>query len=70
MDAHHGALWSLCLAPDQVPQTPAAFTLDRPETEFQNKCNFLQRGLVTGGADKTVKFWDFELVKDQHLSHK
>ncbi|KAG9349697.1 hypothetical protein JZ751_028145, partial [Albula glossodonta] len=23
-----------------------------------------QRGIVTGGADKTVKFWDFELVKD------
>uniref|UniRef100_A0A3B3QTV1 WD repeat domain 3 n=1 Tax=Paramormyrops kingsleyae TaxID=1676925 RepID=A0A3B3QTV1_9TELE len=24
-----------------------------------------QRGIVTGGADKTVKFWDFELIKDQ-----
>ncbi|KAL7881715.1 hypothetical protein AOLI_G00085630 [Acnodon oligacanthus] len=23
-----------------------------------------QRGIVTGGADKTVKFWDFELIKD------
>ncbi|XP_028846956.1 WD repeat-containing protein 3 [Denticeps clupeoides] len=39
-DAHTGALWSMCLSPDQ-------------------------RGIVTGGADKTVKFWDFELVKDQ-----
>uniref|UniRef100_A0A8C1QXA8 WD repeat domain 3 n=1 Tax=Cyprinus carpio TaxID=7962 RepID=A0A8C1QXA8_CYPCA len=39
-DAHAGALWSMCLAPDQ-------------------------RGIVTGGADKTVKFWDFELIKDQ-----
>uniref|UniRef100_A0A8C1TNB7 WD repeat domain 3 n=1 Tax=Cyprinus carpio TaxID=7962 RepID=A0A8C1TNB7_CYPCA len=39
-DAHVGALWSMCLAPDQ-------------------------RGIVTGGADKTVKFWDFELIKDQ-----
>lgn len=26
-----------------------------------------QRGIVTGGADKTVKFWDFELVKDKEL---
>lgn len=39
-DAHEGALWSMCLSPDQ-------------------------RGIVTGGADKTVKFWDFELIKDQ-----
>uniref|UniRef100_A0A8C2FG47 WD repeat-containing protein 3 n=1 Tax=Cyprinus carpio TaxID=7962 RepID=A0A8C2FG47_CYPCA len=39
-DAHAGALWSMCLSPDQ-------------------------RGIVTGGADKTVKFWDFELIKDQ-----
>ncbi|XP_066542654.1 WD repeat-containing protein 3 [Hoplias malabaricus] len=23
-----------------------------------------QRGIVSGGADKTVKFWDFELIKD------
>ncbi|XP_076850458.1 WD repeat-containing protein 3 [Brachyhypopomus gauderio] len=37
--AHQGALWSVCLSPDQ-------------------------RGIVTGGADKTVKFWDFELIKD------
>ncbi|CAG5865329.1 unnamed protein product [Menidia menidia] len=27
-------------------------------------------GIVTGGADKTVKFWDFELVKDQDTSQK
>ncbi|XP_052004998.1 WD repeat-containing protein 3 [Xyrauchen texanus] len=39
-DAHGGALWSMCLSPDQ-------------------------RGIVTGGADKTVKFWDFELIKDE-----
>uniref|UniRef100_A0A673KY76 WD repeat-containing protein 3 n=1 Tax=Sinocyclocheilus rhinocerous TaxID=307959 RepID=A0A673KY76_9TELE len=39
-DAHDGALWSMCLSPDQ-------------------------RGIVTGGADKTVKFWDFELIKDR-----
>lgn len=39
-DAHEGALWSMCLSPDQ-------------------------RGIVTGGADKTVKFWDFELIKDE-----
>ncbi|XP_069035330.1 WD repeat-containing protein 3 [Lepisosteus oculatus] len=39
-DAHNGALWSICLCPDQ-------------------------RGIVTGGADKTVKFWQFELVKDK-----
>lgn len=45
VDAHHGALWSLCLAPDQ-------------------------RGIVTGGADKTVKFWDFELIKDEGASQK
>ncbi|CAI9538088.1 unnamed protein product [Staurois parvus] len=37
--AHDGALWSICLSPDQ-------------------------RGFVTGGADKTVKFWEFELVND------
>ncbi|KAM9802313.1 WD repeat-containing protein 3 [Syngnathus typhle] len=45
LDAHAGALWSLCLAPDQ-------------------------RGVVTGGADKKVKLWDFELVKDEASGHK
>ncbi|KAM4608896.1 WD repeat-containing protein 3 [Polymixia lowei] len=45
VEAHDGALWSLCLAPDQ-------------------------RGIVTGGADKAVKFWEFELVKDQESSLK
>lgn len=25
-----------------------------------------QRGIVSGGADKMVKFWDFELVKDEN----
>ncbi|XP_056145530.1 WD repeat-containing protein 3 [Lampris incognitus] len=45
VDAHNGALWSLCLAPDQ-------------------------RSIVTGGADKTVKFWDFELVRDQEAGQK
>ncbi|TSV41637.1 WD repeat-containing protein 3 [Bagarius yarrelli] len=39
VEAHQGALWSVCLSPDQ-------------------------RGIVTGGADKMVKFWDFELIKD------
>ncbi|KAM4873146.1 WD repeat-containing protein 3 [Thomomys bottae] len=29
-----------------------------------------QRGFVTGGADKSVKFWDFELVKDENSSQK
>ncbi len=28
-------------------------------------CVLMQRGIVTGGADKTVKFWDFELIKDE-----
>lgn len=45
VDAHDGALWSICLAPDQ-------------------------RGIVTGGADKTAKFWDFELIKDQGTTQK
>ncbi|XP_061547569.1 WD repeat-containing protein 3 [Phycodurus eques] len=45
VNGHDGALWSMCLAPDQ-------------------------RGLVTGGADKTVKLWDFELVKDEASGHK
>ncbi|KAM6970210.1 WD repeat-containing protein 3 [Aplochiton taeniatus] len=45
IDAHNGALWSLCLAPDQ-------------------------RGIVTGGADKTVKFWEFELIKDEGSDQK
>ncbi|KAG7240373.1 hypothetical protein INR49_026944 [Caranx melampygus] len=45
VDAHDGALWSLCLAPDQ-------------------------RGIVTGSADKTVKFWEFELIKDQGSGQK
>lgn len=31
---------------------------------------FLQRGIVTGGADKSVKFWDFELIKDQGTGQK
>ncbi|VTJ76375.1 Hypothetical predicted protein [Marmota monax] len=45
IDAHDGALWSMCLSPDQ-------------------------RGFVTGGADKSVKFWDFELVKDEKSTQK
>ncbi|KAI3355690.1 hypothetical protein L3Q82_004283 [Scortum barcoo] len=45
VDAHDGAVWSLCLAPDQ-------------------------RGIVTGSADKTVKFWEFELIKDQGTTQK
>uniref|UniRef100_A0A3Q1EKS2 WD repeat-containing protein 3 n=1 Tax=Acanthochromis polyacanthus TaxID=80966 RepID=A0A3Q1EKS2_9TELE len=45
VDAHDGALWSLCLAPDQ-------------------------RGIVSGSADKTVKFWDFELIKDKESGQK
>ncbi|CAF93718.1 unnamed protein product, partial [Tetraodon nigroviridis] len=39
-------------------------------TESQIKRGLRQRGLVTGSADKTVKFWDFELVKDQDAGHK
>ncbi|XP_035031091.1 WD repeat-containing protein 3 [Hippoglossus stenolepis] len=29
-----------------------------------------QRGIVTGSADKTVKFWEFELIKDQGSEQK
>lgn len=29
-----------------------------------------QRGVVTGGADKCVKFWEFELVKDESSIQK
>uniref|UniRef100_A0A8C5A0D7 WD repeat domain 3 n=1 Tax=Gadus morhua TaxID=8049 RepID=A0A8C5A0D7_GADMO len=29
-----------------------------------------QRGIVTGGADKTVRFWDFELVKGEESEQK
>ncbi|XP_077202007.1 WD repeat-containing protein 3 isoform X1 [Paroedura picta] len=29
-----------------------------------------QRGFVTGGADKCVKFWEFELVKDEKTLQK
>ncbi|XP_004714929.1 WD repeat-containing protein 3 [Echinops telfairi] len=29
-----------------------------------------QRGFVTGSADKSVKFWDFELVKDKNSTQK
>ncbi|PWA15611.1 hypothetical protein CCH79_00018459, partial [Gambusia affinis] len=45
VDAHSGAVWSLCLAPDQ-------------------------RGVISGSADKTVKFWEFELVKDKGTEQK
>uniref|UniRef100_A0A3P8XNQ5 WD repeat-containing protein 3 n=1 Tax=Esox lucius TaxID=8010 RepID=A0A3P8XNQ5_ESOLU len=45
VDAHSGALWSLCLSPDQ-------------------------RGIVTGAADKTVKTWEFELIKDGETAQK
>uniref|UniRef100_A0A3Q3BAL7 WD repeat-containing protein 3 n=1 Tax=Kryptolebias marmoratus TaxID=37003 RepID=A0A3Q3BAL7_KRYMA len=44
-EAHDGALWSMCLAPDQ-------------------------RGVITGSADKTVKFWEFELIKDKGTNQK
>uniref|UniRef100_A0A3B3CFR4 WD repeat domain 3 n=1 Tax=Oryzias melastigma TaxID=30732 RepID=A0A3B3CFR4_ORYME len=29
-----------------------------------------KRGIVTGAADKTVKFWEFELIKDQSTAQK
>ncbi|KAL4609161.1 WD repeat-containing protein 3 [Arapaima gigas] len=29
-----------------------------------------QRGIVTGGADKTIKFWEFELIKDEESGSK
>ncbi|XP_063150707.1 WD repeat-containing protein 3 [Candoia aspera] len=29
-----------------------------------------QRGFVTGGADKSVKFWEFQLVKDENSIQK
>uniref|UniRef100_A0A3Q2D293 WD repeat-containing protein 3 n=1 Tax=Cyprinodon variegatus TaxID=28743 RepID=A0A3Q2D293_CYPVA len=45
VDAHSGAVWTLCLAPDQ-------------------------RGIISGSADKTVKFWEFELIKDPETSQK
>ncbi|XP_069011169.1 WD repeat-containing protein 3 [Embiotoca jacksoni] len=45
VDAHNGAVWSLCLAPDQ-------------------------RGIISGSADKKVKFWEFELIKDQMTGQK
>ncbi|XP_014020285.2 WD repeat-containing protein 3 [Salmo salar] len=45
VDAHNGALWSLCLSPDQ-------------------------RGIVTGGTDKRVKFWEFELIMDKDAAQK
>ncbi|XP_062984992.1 WD repeat-containing protein 3 isoform X2 [Elgaria multicarinata webbii] len=45
LDAHDGALWSMCLSSDQ-------------------------RGFVTGGADKCVKFWEFQLVKDEKSIQK
>lgn len=32
-------------------------------------CNF-QRGCVTGGGDKTVKFWQFELITDEKSEAK
>lgn len=40
-EAHEGAVWSICLAPDK-------------------------RGFVTGSADKTLKFWEFELVSSEN----
>ncbi|XP_014852216.1 PREDICTED: WD repeat-containing protein 3 [Poecilia mexicana] len=45
VDAHSGAVWSLCVAPDQ-------------------------RGIISGSADKTVKFWEFELVRDKETDQK
>ncbi|XP_007442808.2 WD repeat-containing protein 3 isoform X2 [Python bivittatus] len=32
--------------------------------------SFDQRGFVTGGADKSVKFWEFQLVKDKNSVQK
>jgi len=43
IDAHEGAVWSICLAPNQ-------------------------RSLTSGSADKSVKFWDLELISDEQYS--
>lgn len=45
IEAHSGALWSLCSSPDK-------------------------RGIITGGADHTVKFWNFELVTPSNGSSR
>ena len=49
------AVWSLCLQPDKVHMSilSVCFVLFLP-----------QRGFVSGSADHTVKFWEFELVSD------
>lgn len=72
VDAHDGALWSLCLAPDQVclPHPAASCGGRAAFTDHRSVVLSLQRGIVTGSADKTVKFWDFELMKDQKSEQK
>uniref|UniRef100_A0A8C3KUZ2 WD repeat domain 3 n=1 Tax=Chrysolophus pictus TaxID=9089 RepID=A0A8C3KUZ2_CHRPC len=44
--------------------------LNHPCGTFLCYCSLFCRGFVTGGADKCVKFWDFELVKDESSIQK
>ena len=36
--------------------------------EYEAELFLLQRSVVSGSADKNVKFWDFELVTDKDYS--
>ena len=55
------AVWSLCLQPDKVSK-------DVDHVRLWDIQLFIkwQRGFVTGSADHTVKFWEFELVTDDN----
>lgn len=60
--AHLAELWSICLQPDQV-----FFSV---KLIFRSFNLFFKRGCATGGGDKTVKFWQFELIIDEKSESK
>lgn len=46
-------------------------SIDCDEGSVSSMCLYSDMcGLVTGGSDKTVKFWEFCLVSDENYSQK
>ena len=59
------SIWSICLLPDKV----ILIVLKSLFIELIIDL-FRQSGFVSGGADKTVRFWNFELVDDEENKNK
>lgn len=63
--AHKSELWSIVLYPNlvKIEMHNLFFSLSFFVLKKKKKKLF-QKGVASGGGDKTVKFWDFELIEE------